>query len=201
MAFTRQRSWVRVPYRPPKHAPISRREDRSVGIVLVRHGRVEISDGRRFKGHGVDLTPLSPEGVSEAEAAGRALVASPPDLILSSPMTRALQTAMIISWHVQRRVVVEMDLHEWMPDDRQDWQDGTIPQAAAADMEALGGEWPPGETRRWEPLSVVRSRVEAVLDRYREVGELLVVCHSVVIQAVAGVAACGHCEPVPFVRV
>ena len=173
---------------------------RSMGITLVRHGRVEISDGRRFKGHGVDLTPLSPEGLIEAERIGRSLVSSPPDLILSSPMTRALQTAMIISWHVDRRVVVELDLHEWMPDDRQDWQDGTIPQAAASEMNALGGEWPLGETRHWEPLSVVRARVEAVFDRYVEVDDLLVVCHSVVIQAVAGVAGCGHCERVPFVR-
>jgi broad specificity phosphatase PhoE len=168
-----------------------------VPITLIRHGRWDVVEGRRFRGHGVDLTPLSPAGTADAEAAGRALAASPPDLILSSPMTRALQTAMIISWHVDRPVVVEMDLHEWMPDDSQQWNDGTVPASAAADLEACGGEWPRDETRGWEPLSAVRARVGAVLARYDDGRRLLVVCHSVVIQAVTGVRDIGHCVPVP----
>jgi broad specificity phosphatase PhoE len=170
-----------------------------VSVTLIRHGRIVIEDGRRFKGHGVDLAPLCREGVAEAEAAGRTLAAAPPDLILSSPMTRALQTAMILSWHVDRRVVVELDLHEWMPDAAQDWQDGVLPTAAYADMDACGGEWPAGETRGWEPLSSVRARVDAVLARHRDVADLLVVCHSVVIQAVTGMAGAAHCVPVPVV--
>jgi broad specificity phosphatase PhoE len=172
-------------------------EHRRVPVTLIRHGRWDVDGGRRFRGHGVDLTPLSPEGIADAEAAGRALVLSPPDLILSSPMTRALQTAMIISRHVDRAVVVEMDLHEWMPDDTQQWIDGTVPAAAAAELEACGGEWPRHETRGWEPLSAVRARAVAVMDRYDDGRELLVVCHSVVIRAVTGVRDVGHCVPVP----
>jgi broad specificity phosphatase PhoE len=186
---------VRVP--PP--APC-RCEHRSVTVTFVRHGRAEFAEGRRFKGHGIDLTPLSPDGVAEAEAAGRALAMGPPDLILSSPMTRALQTAMIISWHVDRRVVVEMDLHEWMPDDKQQWQDGAVPDSAAREMKACGGEWPSGQIRSWEPLSAVRQRVNAVFGRYLDIADLAVVCHSVVIEAMTGVSGSGHCERVPFHR-
>jgi broad specificity phosphatase PhoE len=90
-----------------------------------------------------------------------------------------------------------MDLHEWMPDDMQQWNDGTVPAAAAAELEACGGEWPPDETRGWEPLSAVRARVGAVLDRYDDGRAVLVVCHSVVIQAITGVRDIGHCVPVP----
>lgn len=34
---------------------------------------------------------------------------------------------------------------------------------AYEEMIRLGGEWPPGETRNWEPFSAVRKRVTAVL--------------------------------------
>jgi broad specificity phosphatase PhoE len=169
-----------------------------VTVTFIRHGSWDVIEGRRFKGHGVDLTPLSPAGVAEAEGVGRALATGPPDLILASPMTRALQTAMIISWHVDRRVVVEMDLHEWMPDHNQQWEDGCVPESAAREMRACGGEWPRGPARSWEPLSSVRKRVSAVLERYVDVENLAVVCHSVVIEAMTGVSASRHCEPMPF---
>ena len=168
-----------------------------MAVMFLRHGRWDVEHGRRFRGHGVDLTPLSPDGEDDAEAAGHALAAAPPNLILASPMTRALQTAMIVAWHVDRPVVVELDLHEWMPDDTQSWIDGTVPQAAAAEMRSCGGEWPLGETRAWEPLSAIRRRVGAVIDRRRNAGDLLVVCHSVVIEAMTGLRDAAHCEPVP----
>ena len=42
------------------------------------------------------------------------------------------------------------------------------------------------QTRSWGPLSAVHRCVDAVLVRYRDVAELLVVTHSVVIEAVIG---------------
>ncbi len=167
-------------------------------VTLLRHGRWDVEDGRRFRGHGVDLTPLSRAGIGDAEVVGRTLAGVPPDLVLASPMTRALQTALIVARHVDRSVVVELDLHEWTPDGAQSWVDGTIPEAAAADLRACCGEWPPGETRAWEPLSSVRQRAASAIDRHRDAGDLLVVCHSVVIEALTGMRDVGHCVPVAF---
>jgi broad specificity phosphatase PhoE len=169
-------------------------------VTFCRHGRVDFDDVARFKGHGRDLVPLSEEGLRDASKAAELLAGSPPDLIISSPMTRALQTAMVIGTRSHRPVHVELDLHEWTPHVGQQWNDAEVPGTAYADMRAFAGEWPAGETREWEPLSAVRTRVSRVLDRYTHVASLLVVTHSVVIEAMTGVRGTQFCEPVTWQR-
>jgi broad specificity phosphatase PhoE len=161
-------------------------------FTLVRHGHWYCTEDGRFRGHGHDLVPLSTEGVRDAERAARQLLDQQVDLILSSPMTRALQTAMVMSWSLGVRVDVDLDLHEWTPDRDQQWVGIQVPTAAYTEMTALGGEWPASETRSWEPLSDVRARVTAVLDRYADRGHVVVVSHSVVIQAMTGVEDISH---------
>src|SRR5213592_673937 len=78
-------------------------EHSRVPVTFIRHGIWDVTEGPTVQGS-LGRPPLSRAGVAEAEAAGRALSMGPPRLILSSPMTRALQTAMIISWVVDRRV-------------------------------------------------------------------------------------------------
>ncbi len=168
-------------------------------VTLLRHGRADYDVVDRFVGHGRDLAPLTPDGNADAERAASALAGTPPDLILASPMTRALQTAMIVGRRVDRDVVVELDLHEWMPDSTQRWHGPTVPLAAYAELRAAGGEWPAGTTAGWEPLSSVRARARAAIDRHRDRGHLLVVGHSVVIEALTGIAGCGHGETVPLI--
>ena len=170
-------------------------------FVLVRHGSVDFdAHPGRFRGHGFDLVPLTPRGVAEAERLASRMKDDSVDLILSSPMTRALQTAMILSWTLGSRVEVELDLHEWVPDRSQRWADGEVAVTAYQELLECGGEWPSGEERSWEPWSTVRRRVTAVLDRYEGDGNVAVVCHSGVIEALTGV---GHTPPgglVPFER-
>ena len=167
-------------------------------ITLLRHGRTEYGVVDRFVGHGRDLAPLTRAGIADAERAARSLAATPVDVIVSSPMTRALQTAMIVGRRLDREVVVELDLHEWMPDGTQRWHGPTVPADAYDALRTAGGEWPPGTTPGWEPLSAVRQRAAAAIGRHDDDGDLLVVCHSVVIQALTGVAGCGHGEAVIY---
>lgn len=166
-----------------------------VPFLFVRHGSVDYgAHPGRFRGHGIDLLPLTPEGVTEAEAVGLHLRDAGVRLIVASPMTRALQTAMILSWRLRCSVEVELDLHEWVPDLDQQWSGGEVPRQAYEELISLGGEWPTGERRAWEPHSSVRRRVNAVLDRYDDQGVVVVVCHAGVIEAMTderGVAPCG----------
>jgi broad specificity phosphatase PhoE len=97
-----------------------------------------------------------------------------------------------------RRVEVELDLHEWVPDLTQQWSGGEEPRRASEEAARLGGEWPPGEQRAWEPHSSVRHRVGAVLDRYDDRGLVAVVCHSGVIEAMTGVRVTTPCSVVPY---
>lgn len=166
-------------------------------VTLLRHGRTEYQGVvDRFVGHGRDLAPLTADGIADAERAATTFAGDPPDLIVSSPMTRALQTAMVVGRRIDREVIVEVDLHEWTLDDRQRWSGAAVVAEAYAAMQAAGGEWPAGTTRHWEPLSAIRQRACAAIDRHRDAGDLLVVCHSVVIEALTGIVDCGHGESV-----
>jgi broad specificity phosphatase PhoE len=169
-------------------------------FLLIEHGSVEYDAyPGRFRGHGIDLLPLSRQGVADAEALALRLEASGGlDLIVSSSMARAMHTAMILSWRLGTHVDVELDLHEWVPDLSQQWSDGEVPRAAYEDLVACGGEWPEGQQRSWEPHSSVRRRVLAVLARYANAGSVGVVCHSGVIEALTGVSHIESCGVVRY---
>jgi broad specificity phosphatase PhoE len=169
-------------------------------FLLVRHASVDYdAHPGRFRGHGIDLLPLTDEGVAEArELAMRLSAWGPVDAIVSSPMARALQTAMVLSWGLAMEVSVELDLHEWVPDLSQQWSGGEVPHRAYEELTACGGEWPAGEERLWEPHSRVRERAKGVLHRYADAGDTAVVTHAGVIEALTGATATACCGVVRY---
>jgi len=60
-------------------------------LVLVRHGQTDHNREGRLQGQ-VDI-PLNDRGVLQAETLARTVAAAPPDLIVSSPLERARDTA------------------------------------------------------------------------------------------------------------
>ena len=70
-------------------------------FYLVRHGKPDYSElyEKGFWGFGRDFAPLSEEGIRQAEAAARDERLKGASIIVSSPYTRALQTAQIIPKH------------------------------------------------------------------------------------------------------
>lgn len=83
-------------------------------FYLVRHGEAVydhmLESG--FWGFGRDFAPLSPKGKQQAEMAARDIRLKSAEIIVSSPYTRALQTAQIISKETGIDVEVDIDLHE-----------------------------------------------------------------------------------------
>ena len=84
-------------------------------LILLRHGQSKWNKKNIFTGW-VDV-PLSPEGIKEAQKAGRAIKAIPFDVIFVSTLMRASLTAMIaMSEHDEGKVPVMMHegkLGEW----------------------------------------------------------------------------------------
>ena len=68
-------------------------------FYLIRHGEADYSNLQKynFYGFGRDFAPLTPNGIIQAEHASRDSRLKSADIIISSPYTRALQTAQIIS--------------------------------------------------------------------------------------------------------
>lgn len=129
-------------------------------LLLVRHGEPDYSDidERGYIGHGRDLAKLTEKGVRQAERAAEDTRLQGAELILSSPYTRALQTASIISRITQIPLTVETDLHEWMPDLSFMYEGPEEIPAVLREMEMYRGEWCRECRYRWESLSKVGER-------------------------------------------
>jgi broad specificity phosphatase PhoE len=162
-------------------------------VYLLRHGEADYGhyERRGWPGATADLAPLSPRGEREALAAADALSEVGATAVVSSPMTRALQTAGIVAAYLGLPLEVEFDLHEWLPDETFSWRTYAEVQAASADFEACGFEWPPGERRTWEPLSQVRARATAALESatagLADDDVLIAACHGFVIWSLTGI--------------
>jgi broad specificity phosphatase PhoE len=157
-------------------------------FALLRHGEADFgpTDRRNVRGSDGDLAPLSARGIEQIRAATASVRAFRPEILACSPMTRALHSALVVATTLGLDARVEFDLHEWIPDLSLDWSRPDDVDRRLIELDLCGGEWPAGEERRWEPLSAVRARVLAVLDRHRSFARVLVISHGTVIRALTG---------------
>ena len=154
-------------------------------IILVRHGESNVTVSQVVGGER-SCTGLSELGVRQAERLRDRLAAErlPVDVLISSPLPRALQTAEIIAPALGRPIEIEPDLEEHRPGDADgcpfvdfDHRFGLFDWRAEPDRPlAPGGE----------SLRQFHDRVIAVLgrvEREREGSTVLAVCHGGVIDA------------------
>ena len=87
-------------------------------IFMIRHGKADYSygDAHNFIGHGHDLAKLDEEYIEDVIKTSKDPRLKEATLIVSSPYTRALQTAAIISKETGLDIKIEPDLREWEPD-------------------------------------------------------------------------------------
>lgn len=167
-------------------------------VIMIRHGEPDYTqtDSRGFVGQGRDMAPLTEFGVQQAETAAEDPRLNGIELILSSPYTRALQTAAIISRKTGIPLTVEVDLHELICD--KTFQLGGAENISAqfrAFIQAKG-ICPPDEECPWETIDEIAARAKAVLDRYAAQGyrKIAVVAHGGVIRRFTGIAEITHCS-------
>lgn len=156
-------------------------------FYLVRHGEANY-DGmleNGFWGFGRDFAPLSKKGKKQAEITAKDIRLKDAELIVSSPYTRALQTAQIISRKTGIRVEVDIDLHEWIPDENNQYKTSEESFALAREFTKFKGEYPPGEKFRWESLSHMRKRMIHVADKYSDYNKVILVGHGMVFRCLA----------------
>ncbi|MFC4112283.1 bifunctional RNase H/acid phosphatase [Nonomuraea zeae] len=95
----------------------------ATSLLLLRHGETELSIERRFSGHGD--AELTPNGLAQAAAAADRLSREPYrlDVIVTSPLKRARQTAEAVAQRTGLDVDVDEDLKET---DFGDWEGHTF---------------------------------------------------------------------------
>ena len=79
-------------------------------FLAIRHGETEWNSEGRFQGHLNSV--LNGEGLAQAQALGERLAAERFDLLLSSDLGRALETASAIAMRSGHEIVVEPRLRE-----------------------------------------------------------------------------------------
>ncbi|HEY4691064.1 MAG TPA: histidine phosphatase family protein [Anaerolineae bacterium] len=158
-------------------------------FTLVRHGETNWPTMRLrgIKGRAKNFVELTANGVTQIEAlAGDPRLRSA-EAILSSPYTRALQSAAILGRCLNLPLHVEYDLHEWVFD-----RNAGV-EFLAEEVErrrllyyASDRFHPAAEERAWESGFEVRSRAALALQKYEHHAHVIVVCHMGVIFALTG---------------
>ncbi|MEM7370321.1 MAG: histidine phosphatase family protein [Bacteroidota bacterium] len=157
-------------------------------IYAIRHGEAtyEPCKERGFIGHGLDLAPLTQNGIEQIRQSSQDSRLLEAEVILASPYNRALHSAAIISKAVNLDIKVEIDLHEWMPDTSFQFSSHREFRELLLDFDRNQGQHPAGTSLRWESIQHMQERVMGVLNRY--VGKyhtIIVVCHGFVIRSLA----------------
>lgn len=151
-------------------------------FYLIRHGEANYDSmlENGFWGFGRDFAPLSEKGKEQAEIAAKDIRLKDAEIIVSSPYTRAMQTAQIISRETGIRVEVDIDLHEWLPDQNNLYKTSEESFALAEEFAEFNGEYPPGAEFRWESLKSMRQRMRRAADKYSDYNKVIFVGHGMI---------------------
>ena len=157
-------------------------------FYFVRHGKTDYSEHNQkiYQGYGVNLASLAEKGKKQIKQTAKDERLQDADLIISSPYTRALQSAAILSRKLNVRLEVETDLHEWLANKNYMYEEDSKAELACAEYFRLNGDYPSGQDRNWESRQLMAERVRKVLEKYSQYDKVIVVGHSMMIQAVTG---------------
>ena len=174
-------------------------------MFFIRHGEADYSekDTKIYQGFGMNLSKLSKTGIYQIEQTAKDERLQRANLILSSPYTRALQTAAILSAKLNIQIAIETDLHEWIANKDYIYETNETAQIYYLEYKKWAGQYPAGEERPWETAACMKKRVEHVLSKYGNYEPIIVVCHQMLIQAATGIQqpiACGEIVEYHFIN-
>jgi len=169
-------------------------EDVMSKIILIRHGHADYDclHSRKFPIDCSGLAPLTSKGINQAMAIVNDERLNDAELIVSSPYTRALQTAAIISNVKGLKINVEFDLHEWLPDTSFKIEDESQFYTALHSFRKNDGLYH-GQAFLWEQISDIKKRVLGCLSQYSNYRKIVVVTHGEVIYCLTGQKCTENC--------
>ena len=144
-------------------------------IIFVRHGEpnyLELEE-RSYTGFGIDLAPLSEKGRQQAQELCKNPLFGSADILVSSAVTRALETASYLASAIGFPLRVEPLLHEW-----QVYESGVenFEKARTLFLEN-NGSLPPNSPIQYETAEEMRSRFLKSMHKYRNYQTVVVVTH------------------------
>ncbi|WP_039987419.1 histidine phosphatase family protein [Vibrio owensii] len=162
-------------------------------IVFVRHGVPDftLADERQMTQLEKDYAPLCREHLPVLQERLNHAVFDDADIIISSPYTRALQTAEILNRHRDLPLFVEHDLREWRADKEGGYITLNERDRRWLEYRELLKAGIPMTDNRYEHVDELKARAELVLDLYRQYRKVVVVSHFNVFEALQGFQGVG----------
>jgi len=148
-------------------------------ITMMRHSEPDYSfvQARGYIGHGNDLGQLTDKGILLAEKTSSDSRLDGGEIIVSSPYTRALQTAAIISKNRQLDIKIELDLHEWIPDLTFGFSGKEFADKAFDMYMENKGICPDDSEIKYESAEDLFNRAKNALLKYTDHKKIIVVAH------------------------
>ena len=149
-------------------------------IIFVRHGEPDyrVLEERSYTGFGMDLAPLSEKGWQQAQELSKNSLLHSADLLVSSAVTRALETASYVACATGLPLRVEPLLHEW-----QVYESGTDNFETARRLFLENhGELLPNSPIQYETAAEMKSRFLECMAKYRDYQTVIVVTHNMLMR-------------------
>ncbi|KGE17026.1 histidine phosphatase family protein [Paenibacillus wynnii] len=169
-------------------------------FYLIRHGEPDwdINEQYKLKGHGRDLVPLTHLGTQQVHVTSKDKRLKHAQLILSSPYTRALQTAAILSKELRLEITIEFDLREWQPDLTFSYDTVEQLMELGSDYDLHNGIYPAGQKRFWESKSMMKARMDGVINRYLNYEYVIIAGHGMAFRTQVDVGDIPHASIIEY---
>ena len=154
-------------------------------IILVRHGEPDYSEADEKIGFS-NLAPLTTTGVEQAHTVSQNELFKNADIIVSSPYTRALHTAAIISKNLDLSLIVDIGFHERLPDIKNGLKTKEDLQKSFEEYDLCKGIYT-GESHYWESIEQQINRLKYSLNKYVMYEKIIIVTHGELIRRFAAV--------------
>ena len=149
-------------------------------VIFVRHGEPDYHEleERSYTGFGLDLAPLCEQGRRQTQELCQHPLLRSADLLVSSAMTRALETASYVACATGLPLRVEPLLHEW-----QVYQTGrgNFEKARSLFVENNGALLPSSPIQ-YETAEEMKARFVDCMAKYRDYQIVVLVAHRMLIR-------------------
>lgn len=168
-------------------------------ILLIRHGNPNYKDcliSQNKAGIPINLNNagLSTEGIQNCKNVADVISSFKPEVIISSPLTRALQTAIIFSHSGSYPLFIEKDLTEWLTNCSITINGKDEYNRMLEEVTQHNGIYDKTCKYIWESFDELKNRAFNVISKYiKEYKKIVVVSHKMLIFQLTGVST-SFCE-------
>ena len=155
-------------------------------IILVRHGEPDYSEADEKIGFN-SLAPLTTAGIEQAHDVSKNELFLNAEIVVSSPYTRALHTAAIISKNLDLNLIVDIGFHERLPDIKNELKTREDLQKSFEEYDLCKGIHTDNKSHYWESIEQQINRIKYSLNKYTIYKKIIIVTHGELIRRFAAV--------------